>query len=502
MSLIQVHKVDEVYVRIFAEDSIIQEISDYFTFTVPDFSFKRQGKKYWDGKIRIFNKRTKQLYFGLVRHLEEFAKEREYQIEVDSNIKLLNNFSLNEGKAFIDSLNIHSRTKPVSARDYQIIGLTKAIRYKKIVLESPTASGKSFIIYTIVRYLLSNKCKKGLLIVPTTSLVEQMYKDFYDYSNNGDSNPWRVNHHCYRVYDYDGCDRSITKDLTISTWQSVVQNPDPDYLKQFDFVIGDEAHTFEAKSLAGIMKKLVNAEYRIGTTGTTKDMKVHKLTLEGYFGPITKLVSTKALMDQGHIATLHIKTLILKYSPMICNLVERNYQKEIEFLFSFEPRNRFIINLALSLKNNTLVLFQYIEKHGDILMKMINEKNNNNRKIFFVTGKTETEARESIRAIVEKETDAIIIASVGVFSTGVNIRNLHNIIFASPSKSKIRNLQSIGRSLRLGDNKDKATLFDIVDDLRSDNYVNYTLKHYAERYKIYSDEKFKVSTYNIEIKNE
>jgi superfamily II DNA or RNA helicase len=88
-----------------------------------------------------------------------------------------------------------------------------------------------------------------------------------------------------------------------------------------------------------------------------------------------------------------------------------------------------------------------------------------------------------------------------VFSTGVNIRRLHNIVFASPSKSKIRNLQSIGRGLRLGEDKDKATLYDISDDLRIGNYTNYTMKHYAERVRIYHAEKFKISTYKVEIKN-
>jgi type I site-specific restriction endonuclease len=124
------------------------------------------------------------------------------------------------------------------------------------------------------------------------------------------------------------------------------------------------------------------------------------------------------------------------------------------------------------------------------------------RQIFFVYGGTDVEVRESIRAITEKEKDAIIVASYGTFSTGTNIRNLHNIIFASPSKSRIRNLQSIGRGLRIGDDKAKATLFDIADDLRVGKHSNFTLKHFIDRVKIYEDEKFNYKFYNIELKNE
>jgi superfamily II DNA or RNA helicase len=163
-------------------------------------------------------------------------------------------------------------------------------------------------------------------------------------------------------------------------------------------------------------------------------------------------------------------------------------------------RNRFIKNLALSLKGNSLILFQFVEKHGKLLYKLIDEEKGK-RKVFFVYGNTDVEVRESVRDITEREKDAIIIASYGTFSTGINIKNLHNVIFASPSKSRIRNLQSIGRGLRIGDAKDEATLYDISDDLRHGKYVNHTLKHFIHRVKIYDEEKFKYKFYNIELKN-
>jgi superfamily II DNA or RNA helicase len=172
------------------------------------------------------------------------------------------------------------------------------------------------------------------------------------------------------------------------------------------------------------------------------------------------------------------------------------YKDEIDFLIANSKRNRFICNLAGTRKGNTLVLYTYVEKHGKILYDLIRDKYPG-RKVFFVHGKVEAEEREEVRHITENETDAIIVASYGTFSTGINIRNLHNAIFASPSKSVIRVLQSLGRLLRLGENKTEATLYDISDDLRYKSYTNFTLKHYEERIKIYNNEKFTFKTHNI-----
>lgn len=495
---IVVNKVNEVFVQLVCEDSVKAELSDYFSFFAPNYQFSPlYKKKIWNGKIYLFSKKTAYLYGGLIRYLKEFAKERNLKVAVDSAAQSFDEFTLEEATEFAKSLDLHSRNKAIEPHDYQLTGLIKAIKYKKILLLSPTASGKSLIIYMIMRHLLKNKCKRGLLIVPTISLVEQMYGDFKDYSS---VNKWDVEKYCHKIYQ--GQDKFANVPLTISTWQSIHELPKK-FFEQFDFVIGDEAHSFKAKSLSSIMTKSTNAKYRLGTTGTIDDSEVHKLVLEGHFGPASRLVTTKELIDKKHLSDFEIKCLVLKYPEQLCKMVkEMDFQQEMDFIVTNESRNRFITNLALDQKGNSLILFQYVEKHGKILHNMIVEKNQNpNRKIFFVCGQTEAEDRENVRHITEKENDAIIVASYGVFSTGVNIRRLHNIVFASPSKSKIRNLQSIGRGLRLGEDKDKATLYDISDDLRIGNYTNYTMNHYAERVKIYHAEKFKISTYKVEIKN-
>ena len=287
--------------------------------------------------------------------------------------------------------------------------------------------------------------------------------------------------------------------MTITTWQSIYKN-DPEWFEQFDFVLGDEAHQFKAKSLTSILSNCTNAEYRVGCTGTLDGTQTHRLVLEGLFGSVFQNITSAELIEQKHLSEFKIKCLILKYPEEVCKESKSwDYQKEIEYIVKNTKRNEFIKNLALSLEGNSLILFQLVEKHGKELHRIIKESAKN-RQVFFVFGGTDVEVRESIRSITEKEKNAIIVASYGTFSTGVNIRNLHNVIFASPSKSRIRNLQSIGRALRKSDSKESATLFDIADDFRVGKTVNFTLKHFIERVKIYDDEKFTYKFYNIELK--
>lgn len=487
MSDLILHKKNEAFIRFECDRGIAQELSDYFTFFVPGFQFTPAYKsRVWDGKIRLADLRTFSIYHGLVPYIEVFCKERDYTLEIDSDVSVTQNFSLIEAKEFVDTLKL-----PHEIRDYQLKSFVQAIRNKRMLLLSPTASGKSLILYCIIRYLqLENK--RGLLIVPTTSLVEQMYKDFEDYGYDSEE-------YCHR--QYSGKEKHTNKYLIITTWQSIYKNPG-EYFEQFDFVLGDEAHQFKAKSLTTILSGCINAKYRIGTTGTLDGTQTHKLVLEGLFGPVYKATSTAELIDKGQLAAFKIKCLILKHPESVCKEARSwDYNQELEYIVKNTARNDFIRNLALSLNGNTLILFQFVEKHGKDLYANIKE-HTKNRHTFFVFGGTDVEIRESVRSITEKERDAIIVASYGTFSTGVNIRNLHNIIFASPSKSRIRNLQSIGRGLRIGDNKEEATLFDISDDFRLGKFTNYTLKHFIERVKIYDDEKFNYKFYNIELRNE
>ena len=487
MSDVILHKLNEAYIKVECEKSISQELSSYFSFRVPGYQFVPAYKnKLWDGFIRLYDLRTNQIYHGLVPYIEKFCAERNYTSEINSEISITESFSLVEAVDFVRTLDL-----PHEIRDYQLNAFVQAVRNRRLLLLSPTASGKSLILYVILRWLQESDYKRGLLIVPTTSLVEQMYTDFESYGYDSEK-------YCHR--QYSGKEKHTNKLLTITTWQSIYKN-DADYFEQFDFVMGDEAHQFKAKSLTTILSGCTNAKYRIGTTGTLDGTQTHRLVLEGLFGPVYKATTTSELIDKGQLASFKIKCLILKHNEAVCKQArDWDYNTEIDYIVQNPARNEFIRNLALSLNGNTLILFQFVEKHGKDLYTIIKDSVKD-RHVFFVFGGTDVEVRESVRAITEKERDAIIVASYGTFSTGVNIRNLHNIIFASPSKSRIRNLQSIGRGLRKGDNKEEAVLFDIADDFRIGKFVNYTLKHFIERVKIYDDEKFNYKFYNIELKN-
>ena len=483
-----IEKVNEVHLRVVCEKHLAKELSEFFTFFVPGYQFvPAYRNKIWDGKIRLFDLRNNNLYIGLLPYLEQFCIERNYAYSHDF---VEDEFSVYHANKFIESLDIHARGESLEVREHQLNAFVHSMQSKRALLVSPTASGKSLIIYLLFRQLHEYQNLKGLVIVPTTSLVEQLYSDFADY-NNDNMEPY-----LHRIYQ--GKEKTTDKALTISTWQSLYKMP-KEYFEQFDYVIGDEAHLFKAQSLTTILTACINAKYRIGLTGTLDGTKTHKLVLEGLFGPVKTVTTTKELIDKKQLAEFEIKCLVLKHNEDIAKfLKDKDYNEEIQYLIGNEKRNKFIKNLAVSLHTNTLVLYQMVDKHGKILYDMISQtKNIGDRKVFFVHGGTDTGDREEIRRIMEIENDAIVVASFGTFSTGINIRNLHNIIFASPSKSRIRNLQSIGRGLRQSEGKEIATLYDIADDLRVGKHMNFTLRHFVERVKIYNEERFPFKIYKI-----
>ena len=490
-----ISKKNEVYAKITCEKHIAQELSEFFTFFVPGYQFvPAYRNRVWDGKIRLFNLQTSQLYLGLLDYVKEFCESRDYTYEYENNLDTEDEYSIYHAKKFIDKINPHARGEPIEVREHQINAFVHTMQKRRSLLLSPTASGKSLIIYLLFRQLWEYQNLKGLVIVPTTSLVEQLFSDFGDYNNGS------MEEHIHRIYQ--GKDKNTNKPLTISTWQSLYKMP-KEYFEQFDYVIGDEAHNFKAQSLTSILTNCINAKYRVGLTGTLDGTKTHKLVLEGLFGSVKKVISTKELIDKDQLATFEIKCLVLKHTDEECLMIKgKTYAEEIQYLISHETRNKFIKNLAVSLGKNTLVLYQMVDKHGKILYDMIKDTEKiGNRKVFFIHGGVDTSNREEVRRIMEIENDAIIVASFGTFSTGINIRNLHNIIFAMPTKSSIRTLQSIGRGLRQSEGKEVATLYDISDDLRYKKHMNYTLKHFVERTKIYNEERFPFKIYKIGLKN-
>ena len=491
--MITVTKKDEVHLLIDTDPSTAKEIVDFFTFEVPGAKFMPAYRnRMWDGKVRLFNMYTRELYLGLLDYLKEFADQLEYKIKIDLE-DVGEPISPTYINNLVQELNLQSNGRKIEIRDYQLEAVTQAINRGRTLLLSPTGSGKSLIIFTLVHYH-SKLGRKQLIVVPTTSLVEQMYGDFADYAS---ATEWNASENCHRIYS--GKEKTNDAPIVISTWQSIYKFP-KSWFDSFDVIYGDEAHLFKAKSLTTLMDKLTHTPYRIGTTGTLDGAKTNKLVLEGVFGPVHKVTTTKKLMDDKQLADLKIVCLLIEYPEDQRKVVSKmTYQEEIDWIISNPKRNNLLSNLALSQTGNTLLLYQFVEKHGKILYNLIRDKAKKDRKVFFVYGGTDAEQRNQIRGLTEKEKDAIIIASYGTFSTGINIRNLHNVIFASPSKSRIRNLQSIGRGLRQGDQKETCNLFDVGDDLSWKSKRNFTLDHMLERIKLYNEESFKYKVAKVQI---
>ena len=483
--IIKIIKKNEVYLHIECEYQIKKELYDYFTFDVPNAKFMPQYKSgVWDGKIHLFSPGNSELYGGLYRHLLEFCDNNEYTYEIINN----NFYGSPEDVNDISIADIIEMVKnfgiTFEPRDYQLKTIHECLKYKKRLILSATSSGKSFSIYCIVRHLTEQGCKT-LIIVPTTTLTTQLYKDFESYG-------WESEKYCHKIYA--GKSKTTNLPVIISTYQSLSRMPKK-YFDDIGAVIVDEAHTATSTSIKGIMEKLHNAEYRLGFTGTLRDAKSHRLFLEGNFGLVENVISAKELMNRGYAANLKIKVLLLKHNKKSFS----SYHDEIDYLVSNTKRNNLIKNLVKDLKGNTLVLFSLVEKHGKILYDLMK----NDKDTYFVHGGVDTEIREQVRNIVEEtEKDSVIISSYQVFQQGINIKNLHNVVFASPSKSKIRNLQSIGRVLRVKEGKTHATLYDIADEIPNGNYKNFTLNHMMERIKTYASENFDYEIINVNINDE
>jgi superfamily II DNA or RNA helicase len=492
--IVKVEHVNAVHVKVLADPSIRQEIMTYFSFRPNNYQFSPKYKaRVWDGWIRIYQPMRPLLYVGLLPHLKKFCEERGYVLDAPND--LIDDDPVPDDYGYEIAKTISSKFEP---RDYQNEYIVSAIRNKRSLSLSPTSSGKSLIIYLIQQHYHYTFGHRTLIIVPTISLVHQMASDFIDYG----CNPKDI----HKIHD----GKESNAPIVISTWQSLVKL-NKDWFDQFRVILGDEVHHFQAKSLISIMEKCEDAMARHGFTGTLKasESQTHRLVLEGLFGQVNRFIRTKDLMDQGTVADFKIKAIVLSHNnENRKNFLQefrkikektKRYPAEREYLINHEKRNLFIRNLVWSLKGqNNLILFDLVEKHGKVLEPLLRRED---RVLHFIHGGTSGDERERIRHLIEndplKQHD--ILASYGVFSTGVNLKRLDNVIFASGSKSEIKVLQSIGRTLRKGNGSDEATLYDITDDLSVGSFTNYTLEHFRKRIEIYSGEQFKFKIYNVDI---
>lgn len=491
--MLKLYALNNTYIQIECEDDISLELHEYFTMFAENYQHHPLYKaRRWNGKLYFYHSRNHAIYAGLVGEVLTFAKERGYSVELDKSVvelfKFPSSITREQFVEFVKSLDIHDYGDQLEIRDYQMLGAWQALTTRRRVFSSNTSSGKSVIQYICIRLLQREIEGKVLLVVPSQNLVEQMYSDFRNYSSTDEN--WNIEYECcrlYAAYDFDP-----SKQVVISTWQSLQDKPS-DWFEEFEVVMCDEAHQAKAKEIKRIIECCQNASFRLAFTGTVPKGKADKMTLLGLFGPVSVLQTSRQAMDKGYIAELDIKCLQLNHSTYPKKKMK--YPEEMDFICSSEKRNKFICNLANSLKGNTLILVARIESHGDVLKKMLDESGTT-KKIFYIHGGVDASDRENIRAIMEKEEDAIVIGSFGCVSTGWSVRNLHNVIFGFPSKSFIRVVQSIGRGLRRSSTKSHCVLYDVVDNI---NENNFAWNHFLERVKIYTEQQFKSSLVEIDL---
>lgn len=484
MTDISATKVNEVYMRVEAPGKTRRELSDYFSFAIPGAQFSEAAKKgWWDGRKRLYDSRTGLLYLGLLPRLEAWAEKQGYELHLIDFPPAQEPISKADAGRFLKDLKL-----PFTPRDYQTIGFWDAIRSRRATFLSPTNAGKTLSIYLTARWFVDRYDAKVLIIVPTIGLVRQTMSDFTNYGGEG----------CAHGV-YGGQDKDTDKPILISTWQSI-HEMEPEWFEKFGVLIGDEAHGFKADRLVSIATKCVNASFRYGFTGTLDKIPTHRVIIEGLFGPVRKLTTNREMIERGFSSPVAIEALHIRWPDAVCeHVVKGDYQNEMNVIVSSQNRNTALVRLARTLKGNTLILFQYVEKHGHILEERLRAETE--KEIHYIHGGMDVDVREELRQIMEAGDDIVALCSYGTFSTGVSINRIHNLIFASPFKTMIRLLQSIGRGLRVAEDKSRIRVFDLIDDLRWQGHDNYTFKHWQERRKVYESEGFAYVERHISLKD-
>lgn len=488
---IEVKYLDNSHVQIQADPNIVYELRDYFSFQPAGYQYNKSYKfGQWNGYIYLMDYNGK-LPYGLWHLIKKFADARDYSVWVDPKIVETNDITRETFDQWVSKMDIYSGDKKIKPHWYQADTVHHAIVNRRGVLNLPTSAGKSLIQALISRWFLETYESKVLIIVPTTSLVDQMINDFVD----------------YRLFPRNalhGIRAGTAKDsdalIYVSTWQSAVKQP-PEWFKQFGCLMVDECHLATGLSITSIINSLTNCVYKFGLSGSLKEGKANTMQYVGAFGRIYKPVDTHTLMKEGQVTTLKINSIFLRYNDADVKKAKgMDYPTEIGMITTHGRRNAWIAKLALKLardkQENVFIMFR-LTKHGKWLYEALKKVYDN---VVFIGGETDIDDRNEMKTIAERSKGLIIVGSSGVLSTGISIKNLHHIIFAHPSKSGVTVKQAIGRVLRLHASKAIATLWDIVDDMaqksKSKNAkskyssLNYCMKHAMERIKIYNSEKF------------
>lgn len=500
MTDISVHYKDHSHVLIECSDSIFFELRDYFSFEADGYKFNPKYKYgQWDGRIRLLEN-NRHLPFGLASFVRKFADANGYKVWYDPEIFSTDNLSREEFDTWIRSKEIYSGNNRIEPHWYQADAVYEGIVHRRRILNLPTSAGKSLIQSLLALYYLENFDGKVLILVPTTALVDQMIDDFVDY---------RLFPRAAMLGIRGGTKRDSDALIYVSTWQTAIKQS-PEWFEQFGMMMNDECHLATGMSISKIVAGLRDCPYKLGLSGSLKDGKANIMQYVGLFGEIYKPVSTAQLMEDGQVTDLKINSIFLRYPDSIAAAMKgKTYQEEIKFIQKAKKRNKWVANLAVKLSSkqeNVFLMFKNAE-HGKELFQMV--KDLGHEKVYFVNGEVDTDTRNALKVMAENGTGIIVVASYGVFSTGISVKNLHHVIFAHPVKSKIIVLQTIGRVLRKHTSKSIATVWDIIDDIgvkpkskaskKKYVHLNYALKHALERIQRYAEEKFNYVMKTIEL---
>lgn len=460
-------------------NQIMQQVISNYSFRPDNYMFNPKYKSgLWNGWIRPILRNGNNIQFptGLYPEIKDYI-EKHTEIRIEQEHYSYDKAPIEINQNAIDNL-------PFEPYDYQLYTVKTALNNNRQLILSPTGSGKSLIIYLILQSVIQHIHNKVLLLVPTVGLVTQMYNDFKSYCKDDDI--LMDNIHCISA----GKEKNADVGIYISTWQSIYKQDD-DYFKQFDCLIVDEVHKAESNSITNICNKSINAHYRFGLTGTLKETKLNEIMLKGHFGSVCECVNTKQLMEMGILTNLKVHHVQFKHTEKMPRL---NYHDELDYINLNEKRQKLLALLTANVAEtgNTLLLVNFVEKQGDVQFELLNKltqhEKYSNRKVYYINGNTPANEREQIRQDIEHLRHGIIIATYQVFQEGINIRNLHNIIFGSPTKSIVRTLQSVGRGLRLHESKDYCYLYDVYDTLNlHGELVSYSEKHHISRVSFYKE---------------
>jgi superfamily II DNA or RNA helicase len=485
---------DDAMCLVHCPGGLARNLSDHFSFMVPKARFMPAVRnKIWDGRVRLYNPMSRELYAGLAPYVVKYARDNNLRLDVRGFKNILNNLSIDKTSEYLASLNIQSGGNPIVAHDHQEVAFNWSVSRKRATIISATGSGKSLVIYSLCRFWAAARERKTLIIVQELGLLNQLMSDFKDYSQ---ANGWDAENLVHLIFE--GQDTETEKPVVISTWQSIYQLP-KSYFDQYGQVIGDEVHRMKAKCATALMCKLTKCPDRIGFTGTLGDgdgNPCNRMTIEGLFGPSKVVAMAHDLISKKLLAPVAVKVHILGYSDAERKAVrDMTYPQEVEFIVSHEKRNAYILDLVeKQTTGNTLVLTQYVKTHAKVLHALfLRQFEGTKRPVFYISGEVAAEKREEIRKGMELVDGGVLIANYQTCSTGINIKRLHHIVAAMPTKDEVRLIQTIGRQLRLSGDKTLATFHDITDDMSWKSNKNYGMKSLLERLKIYQMHKYPFS---------